>query len=303
MKTKRSAKAFSLLEVVLVLFILGVLAGSLAPSVRETIEAGRREAEARNLDELVRTITASFVETDLTNLNVAALGGTIGSGDIPTTFSAATNGGYATTGTTDWFAKVARLRGITPQVGVAPRADLQPELARVAFNPLGNSRWLFVGPNESGRQRFLLVSLMARPEQLSVPAYAATSAWFDAIWNQDWENRSGTLPALWTAQLSAAQVSAWVPGGGALSLTNRLVVRRIVLPKYRLMVNNNHPSEAAFVSFNNTPNAFTAPAASGANVSPEILGGRLVIVNRGSAWPGTEALRFTLKENPTVTLQ
>ncbi|MBX3738937.1 MAG: type II secretion system protein [Candidatus Didemnitutus sp.] len=295
--------AFSLLEVVLVLFILGVLAGTLAPSVREGIESGRREAEARNLEEIAKTITASFDETDLTNLNVAALAGAIGGGDAPTSFSVATSGTYLTTATTDWFAKVARLRGITPQVGVAPRPDLQPELARLAFNSLGNCRWLFAGPTESGRQRFLLVSLMARTEQLNVPAYAGTTAWFDAIWNQDWESRTASLPALWTAQLSAAQVNAWTPGGGALSRTNRLVVRRLMLPKFRITVNNNHASEAAFVSFNNTPNAFTAAAASGANVSPEILGGRLIIINRGAAWPGTEALRFTLRENSTVTLQ
>jgi hypothetical protein len=63
------------------------------------------------------------------------------------------------------------------------------------------------------------------------------------------------------------------------------------------------PDRTAFVSFNNTPNAFSAAANSGASVSPEILGGRLVLINRGAAWPGVEALRFNLHENPTITLQ
>lgn len=299
----RTARGFSLLEVILVLFVVGTLAAALAPSVRDVIERTRREAEARSLDELVATITQSFESTDLTNLNLAALPGTIGGSDIPTAFSVATSGAYTTTASTDWFAKVARLRGITPQLGVAPNATQQPELARIAFNPIGNSRWLFVGPTESGRQRFLLVSLMARPEQLNVPAYASTAAWFDAIWNQDWESRTGGLPALWAAQLSAAQVSAWVPGGGALSWTNRLVVRRIVLPKFRVTVNNNHASENAYLAFNNTSGAMVAPAASGVSVTPEILAGRVVSVFRGTAAPGVETLRFAIRENATVTLQ
>lgn len=296
-----SVRGFSLLEVVLVLFILGALATALVPTVRETIERGRREAEVKTLEEIAATIGASFENTDLNALNVAALPGTIGSGDMPTVFSTATSGLYANTATADWFAKVARLRGATPQAGVSPA--VQPEVARIAFNSLGNARWLFAGPSEAGRQRFLLVSLMARTEQLNVPAYAATAAWFDAIWNNDWESRTGGIPALWSAQLSAAQVNAWTQGGTGLSWTNRLVVRRIVLPKYRVTVNNNHPSEAAYLSFNNVANAVTAPAASGVTVSPEILGGRLVILNRGTAWPGSEALRFVLRENPTVTLQ
>ena len=103
--------------------------------------------------------------------------------DSPTLFSASTSGIYTTTDNSAWFAKVARLRGLTPQIGTAPAA--QPELARIAFNPLGNSRLLFVAPDEAGRQRFLLVSLVARSEQLALPAYENSAAWFDAIWNHE----------------------------------------------------------------------------------------------------------------------
>ena len=38
---------FTLLELVLVLFVLGALAAALAPSVRDIVERSRREAEAR----------------------------------------------------------------------------------------------------------------------------------------------------------------------------------------------------------------------------------------------------------------
>jgi len=292
---------FTLLELVLVLFVLGALAAALAPSVRDVVERSRRDAEVRSLDELAGTITASFEQTDLTNLNVAAMPGTIAATDSPTLFSASTTALYTTTDNAVWFAKVARLRGLSPQVGAAPGA--QPELARIAFNPLGNSRLLFAGADEAGRQRFLLVSLIARSEQLALPAYENTAAWFDAIWNHDWESRTATLPALWQSRLSAAQIAAWHQGSGGLTRVHRFGVRRIVLPKYRVTVNDNHPTEQAFVSFNNTPNAFTAAANSGATSTPEILGGRLITINRGPAWPGVEALRFRLRENATVTVQ
>lgn len=300
---RRLVRGFSLLEIVLVLFVLGIIAAAMGPAVRDVVERARRDAEAKTLDELAATISSSFEQTDLTNLNVAALPGTIGAGDTATVFSTATSGGYASTNATDWFAKVGRLHGLSPQAGVAPSAGAQPELARIAFNPLGNARFLFAGPSEAGRQRFLLVSLMARSDQLTLPAYEANGAWFDAIWANDWESRTASPPAYWLGRLTPTQLAAWSQGNAGTTQVHKLCVRRIVLPKYRVTVNNNHLTDAAFVSFNNTPNAFTAPAASGANVSPEILGGRLVIINRGSAWPGIEALRFNLHENPTVTLQ
>ncbi len=296
-------RGFSLLEIVLVLFIFGILAAAMAPAVRDVVEKARREAETKYLDELANTITGSFENTDLTNLNLAALPGTIGASDTATVFSTATGAGYATTAATDWFAKVGRLRGITPQVGVVPSPAAQPELARIAFNPLGNARMLFAAPAEAGRQRFLLVSLMARSEQLALPVYEANAAWFDAIWNHDWESRTAGLPAYWSARLTPAQAAAWTAGTAGLTQAHRLCVRRIVLPKFRITVNNNHPTEQAFVSFNNTAAAYVAAANSGAGVTPEILGGRLVSINRGPTAPGVETLRFYLRENATVTVQ
>ncbi len=292
---------FSLLELVLVLFVLGALAAVLTPSVRDIIERSRRDAEARALEQLAGSITASFENTDLTTLNVAALPGGIASTDLPTIFCTATSGAYTTTATNSWFAKVGRLRGLEPQLGSAPSA--QPELSRIAYNALGNPRLLFAAPDEAGRQRFLLVSLAAQGDRLALPAYEAGLGWFDAIWNHDWESRTAALPAHWQSRLTPAQIAAWHSGSGGLTQVDRCIVRRVVLPKFRVTVNSNHPTEAAFVSFNNTPNAFTAPANSGAATTPEILGGRLITINRGTAWPGVEALRFHLRENATATLQ
>lgn len=300
---RRLLRGFTILEIVLSLFILGVLAAALAPSVADLVERSRLDAERRILARLADTITGSFENTDLSLLNVAALPGTIGAGDTPTEFSISTIEDYGTTTPGSWFARVARLRGVTPVIGVPPSAAAQPALAEITTNALRNPRLLFAGPAEPGVQRFLLLSLVARRDQLVPPGYEPGAAWFDAIWNHDWESRTAPLPAHWQSRLTPAEVAAWLQGNGGLTRVHRMLVRRIVLPKYRLTVNNNHLTEAAFVSFNNTPNAFSAAASSGANLTPEILGGRLVMVNRGTAWPGVEALRFHLRENATVTLQ
>ena len=302
-RLRQRARAFSLLELVLVLFVLGVLAATLAPSLKEIVVRHQLTAEARNLDALADTIEGSFENTDLTNLNLAALPGTIGAGDVATAFSTSTRQPYTTTAGNDWFAKVARLRGLTPQIGQSPTAAVQPELARIAFNAFGNPRLLFAGPDETGRQRFLILSLAARPDQLILPEYESGAAWFDAIWDHDWESRTAVLPAYWAGRLTPAETAAWLAGDAGLTRVHRLEVRRIVLPKFTVTVNNNHATDQAFVSFNHLSPAFTAPANSGANVTPEILGGRLVTLNRGPAWPGVEALRFHLRENATVTLQ
>jgi prepilin-type N-terminal cleavage/methylation domain-containing protein len=299
----RARRGFTLLEIVLVLFIFGILAAAMAPTVRDIVENGRQGAEGRTLDELAATITSSFDNTDLTNLNIAALPGTIGPGDSATTFSVKTSGNYGPTATTDWYAKVARLRGLTPQIGVVPSAAAQPALAEIVTNALGNPRLLFVGPAEAGRQRFLLVSLMARSDQLMLPEYEASSAWFDAIWNQDWESHTAQLPAYWSGRLTANQLAGWTQGSGGLTQVHRLCVRRIVLPKFTVTVNNNHLTDSAFVTYNNVSPAFTAPANSGANVTPEILGGRLITINRGTSLPGMPALQFRLRENATITVQ
>ncbi|HEX7632105.1 MAG TPA: hypothetical protein VF388_08235 [Lacunisphaera sp.] len=299
----RVLRAFSLLEIVLVLFIIGLMAAAVAPSLREVIERGRRDAEARSLDELAATIAGTFDATDLTNENVASLAGTIGAADTPTRFSTSTTDTSALTAAADWFAKVARARGLMPQVGVAPTAAAQPALALIAYNAMGNPRLLFAGPAEAGRQRFLLVSLTARSDQLALPPFEATAAWFDALWNADWESRTAQPPAYWSGRLTPAQLAAWTDGSGGLTQVYRLCVRRIVLPKFTVTVNNNHASDSAYVSFNNTSPAFTAPANSGANTTPEILGGRLITINRGTSLPGVEALRFRLRENATITVQ
>jgi hypothetical protein len=108
-------------------------------------------------------------------------------------------------GLPSWHARAASRR----KSGAAPTPAVQPELARIAFNSLGNPRLLIAGPVEAGRQRFLLVSLMARSDQLVLPAYESSAAWFDAIWHNDFESRTATPPAYWSGRLTPAQLAAW----------------------------------------------------------------------------------------------
>lgn len=294
---------FTLFEIVLVIFIFGILAATITPSVVEIVNRSRVEMEKRMLGELADTISASFESADLTGINIAALPGTIGSSDTATEFATSSTAAYATTRNASWFAKVARLRGLTPVVGSPPTSTAQPALAQIAFNLFGNPRLLFAGPSEAGQQRFLLLSVMARSDQLVLPSYDGSTAWFDAIWNADWESRTAVVPSYWAARLTPSQIAAWNQGSGGLTQAWRLSVRRIVLPKFVVRVNNNHATANGFLSFNNTANAFTAPANSGATTTPEILGGRLVAVNQGANWPGVEALRFNLHQNDTVIIQ
>ncbi|MDB6093717.1 MAG: hypothetical protein JWM32_1279 [Verrucomicrobia bacterium] len=299
----RKVLAFSLLEILLALFILGILASFAAPGIGDAFVRSRVEAERRTLEDLERTMVASFESTDLSALNLAALPGTIGPADMPTEFSQASSGAYATTNANSWFAKVARARGVTPQVGVPPSPSDQPALAQIVTNAFGNPRLLFAAPSEPGQQRFLLVSLMAPESQLALPAYEGSAAWFDAIANQNWESRTARIPAYWMGRLSGAQLAAWENGHAGLTSAWRLCVRQIVLKKYVLHVNNNHATANGYLSFNNTPNVFQAPASSGATTTPEILGGRQIVVTQGTAWPGTTCLDFHLHQNDSIFIQ
>jgi len=107
---RRVLRAFTLLEIVLALFILAALAATLTPSITEIVNRNRVDAEKRTLGDLADTVTASFENTDLNNLNLAALPGTIAGTDTPTEFSASSTAPYATTNNNSWFAKIARLR-------------------------------------------------------------------------------------------------------------------------------------------------------------------------------------------------
>jgi prepilin-type N-terminal cleavage/methylation domain-containing protein len=310
----KSTRGFTLLELVAVCAVLGILAAIALEAASSQIERSRAAAEQRELERLAAAIQASFESTDLESTNLAALNGTVPAGVDVTAFSSnnALDAVPATTNAYDWFAKLARQRGDTPVVGVAPTPALQPRVAAVLINPNRQTRLLWEGPEtESGQQRFLLLSVMAPDGAVVLPPWpnASTSqdpanlALFNDTWNTDWSSPGVVLPASWLSGLSAAQAAAWS------GRTAQLCVRRIVCPKYQIVLNNTHPSDNCYLAYNFNGStagaAVTLLAEAGTVVVPGILAGRTIQAYRGSSPPPSAQLfcQFILRDQSEITLQ
>lgn len=316
MRPTNSQPAFTLLEMVAVFAVMAALAAIALPAVGVQIAQVRIATESRELKSLADAVRASFTSTDLESTNLAALSGTVPSGVDATAFSVSTDVSLlpATTNTNDWFAKIARQLGDTPVVGQPPSWSAQPRLARVIQNANHLTRILLVGPtNEPGQQRFLLLSLVAAPGRLTLPAWpnpqnnqdTQNLAYFNDVWNTDWTSVGAALPSTWTQSLAAAQLAAWTSGSGSLW---QLCVERIVCSKFTLTINNSHPTSSLSVYYNfngSTAGIETDVAASAGVVSvPSILAGRIIraYLNTGTGSP-TLFAQFALRDNAEITLQ
>lgn len=311
------AGGFTLIEMLCVCAVIAILLATLAPAIGLQFTRARVQAESGALQTLAAAIQASFESTDLEGTNIAALPGSVPAGVDTTAFSPSLDPSFApaTTNTFDWFAKVARQLGNFPIVGAAPTLALQPQVARLLFNPQGNARALLAGPsNEANQQRFLLVSLVAPPGELALPPWPnpanpqdpANLALFADIWNTDWTNPSAALPPTWTAALSAAQIRAWQGGAGRLW---QLCVQRIVCSKFSVTINNTHPADACYVFYNLNGTTAGSSATLSANAGTQVLSGlyagRTVQAYRGTAAPPAAQLfsQFILRDNAEITLQ
>lgn len=302
------SRAFTLLEILIVISIIAVALSAIITSETERALRHRIDLEDRALTDLSKTIQESFESEDFSGTNIAAFSSSFGGGDIdgtvsPTRFSNSTAGHSAVTAQ-DWFAKVARLRSATFTTGGALTRSGQPEVAKIALNSMDNPRWLFAAPPEAERQRFLLVSLMARNEQLTMPAYSAASDWFDAIWNTDFDTRTMSTPPLWNSLLTGTQLNEWNNGSRG-SMLWRLRVQKITLRRYTMVISNTHGSDSAWVRFNNAAHFLNSAANSGSMAGvPAVLGGRMVKVYVGTT-EGTAVLKnsFRLHDNAEIIIQ
>lgn len=310
MNSPRSRSAFTLLEIMIVMAVMITLATVLLKDTPDAILRHQIDAEDAALDALVADIVRSTEDTDFDDRNIATL-----STDRP---SSSTSTGFSTgsetplTATNDWYTKIARLRGVTPAIGVAPSATAQPELYRILYNARGRQRFLFSRYDaESDQQRLILLSILD-DGNLTFPspgsgATGSRSARFDDIWNFDFDTDRQALPTNWTSGLTADQQTAWLDGRGDGSNLLRMRVRRISIPRHTITINNNHTSQNAYVAWHadgTTATDMTVAAGAGTAVSAGVLQGRRVTVKVGaSLGSAVTKYQWILRKDTTVTVE
>jgi type II secretory pathway pseudopilin PulG len=301
--------------------IVGVLAGILAPVLANKLDDAQIRGESEILKALRKDFESTYDSTDFNNLNETSIDNNgLPAGTVFTTFdqaSAVASRIYDQEIVVDpagWVTKLALKRGVSSYtIGANYTAQSQNQYTAIAFNAYNVQRCLVIGPtNEEGRQRYLLISLMVPPYRLlAFPATDSTQT-FNSIWDQDWDSTEAQAPALWSSLLSAEQCENW----NSVSQNNRtnasrLLVERIVQPKYNLTLANNSLTDTAWVDIGPAINAITAAPNSGTVQSSSlpgftggVLSGRLIVVRRGpNVANAFEVQRFFLYSDVNLTVQ
>ena len=296
----RKQAGFTLIEILVVAGIMIAIAGSMLLIVGKRLERAAIELEDIQLDSIVSDIKGTFESEDFQQINIAAFTGSIPSTATPTAFSTSTTTIYGVTSDASWFAKIARYRGQSISNGVTPDRANQPELAKIAYNDYGNPRILIAAPAETDRQRFLLLSLVAPTDQLTLPAYDASSTFFDAIFSTDWNTVINTLPTDWQSRLTSAQINAWNTSSSGSKLF-KLRVRKITLQKHTINITNSTLTDTIIVQTNGGNTLVTVPPET-TMVSAPFLEGRQVQVFK-NAITNPISQSFTLRRRTDVIYQ
>jgi type II secretory pathway pseudopilin PulG len=310
-----------LLMLLVAVAIVGVLAGILAPVMANKLDDAQMRSEAEALNALRKDFEATYDAVDYANLNEASVAASgLPSGTVFTTFDSATSIAariYSPSIIVDpagWVTKLAQKRGVTSYVaGTSYGALTANQYTSIAFNPYNVQRCLLIGPTgEQGQQRYLLMSLMVPPYRaLAFPAADATQT-FNSLWDQSWESVGARAPAGWVSLLTPNEYALWnTASSNNRTNASRLLVERIVQPKYSLTLANNSPTDTAWVDIGPAVNAITAAPNSGtvnsafvAGFSAGILSGRLVVVRRGpNVASAYEVQRFFLYSDVNLTIQ
>ncbi|MDX2185763.1 MAG: prepilin-type N-terminal cleavage/methylation domain-containing protein [Opitutaceae bacterium] len=293
---------FTLIEIAVVTALLGLMSYLFLPSLAEGIERARIRDEDLILEELREEIVRSFSSVDAMR-NVACLPAhDMGDSASLTQFDIHPRGSFVTG--FEWYSKLERNRGGSFEVGAGAELAAQGALSRIAFNGLEQPRLLIVGPEEAGQCRYLLLSLVAPASRgLHLPVPDGSAEWFDAIWQHEWENPSGSLPTLWAERLTPDEQLAWQDGRGSTTNLACLRVSRIVQPKHKVVFNNTHATNSAWLDAEGRVTVVSSAPRSGVTSSSEFLAGRRMSIRRGATAPGTEVLRFHLHEETSITIQ
>ncbi len=318
--SKRAQKGELLLMALLAIAILAIVAGMVVPVLANRLDDARLVAERSTLATFHRDFEATFdaVSFDQNESSLPGTGLPAGTAyatfDDPAALTARVYAGVCTVDPNGWLTRLAAKRGITSEISGASYPVLADnEYTRLAFNAFGGQRCLLLGPaDETGRQRYLILSLMAPAFRgLTFPGGDAT-ALFNSLWDQSWDALSAQVPAGWSSLLNAEQVGLWnsVSTGGR-SNAGRLIVERIVQPKFTVTVANNSATDTAWIDLGPSVNAIVAPAGAGvfssaavAGCSTGVLEGRLVVMRRGaSVATAVEVQRFFLYSDVNLTVQ
>jgi Tfp pilus assembly protein FimT len=310
-----------LLMLLIAVAIVGILAGILAPVLANKLDDAQMRSEAEALTSLRRDFESTYDAVDYNDLNESSVANSgLPTGTVFTTFDLATAIAariFAPSVVVDpagWVTKLAQQRGVTSYVIGASYSPLsESQYTSIAFNAYQAQRCLVIGPTgESGQQRYLLISLMVPPYRALVFPVANAAQTFDSIWDQSWESTQAQAPTSWSSLLTVAQYSLW-NASSANNRTNasRMVVERIVQPKFTLTLANNSQTDTAWVDIGPAVDAITAAPNSGTVLSSSlagfgtgILAGRLIVVRRGpSASAAYEVQRFFLYSDVNLTIQ
>ena len=313
-----------MIEILIVASIITILLGTLGYRFASSfLIRGATATEDAALANLKVDIENSFEARELSTLNLGVVSnpGMVAGGALTddldatitaTTFSTSTAPSYGAITGSEWFARIARLRGHAVAVGGAVSKSSQPALYDLLFTASDRPRLLIKGPAEPHQQRYILMSVVGRFDELVLPAYQNTKAWFDDIWDTRWERTDATLPATWTAALTPAQAAAWNIDSPGRSRLPRLRVVRITQRRHDLVVNCLHPTDQVWVAYNTlttyTPGVTAAPptafaAGSGANTVSGVLEGRVVRLWVGATWAGAKPAEQTIRGRTVYTAQ
>lgn len=305
----RKERAFTLVEILTVAFVATMVVGLLVPPALSSFVTRQRIAkEDAILAQLKADIETSFESRDLDLFNLSAVPGEISSpATRPTAFSTTTAPVYSAITGTEWFAKIARARGYSVAAGLPVSRTSQPALHDIAFNDVDRPRLVFLDPNyqnDAARIRYMVISVVGRADELVLPPYQPTAAWFNAIWDTPWDRYDSTLPSIWTGSLTAQQVANWNSDTPGKTRLHRLRVVRITQRKHEVTVNANHPTDQVAITWNDGARDYLLQPDTGAWTSPQpVPAGRVVRISVGDPLFAMKVSEVTVRERLVFTAQ
>lgn len=229
--------------------MIAIFVGIATYPVLGILDHARMRAEREKLSALAREIRSSFRNDDLANFNISAIDGDVPD-DRKTLFDTTLEPVNERVTGFAWFSKLARMRAGNDVVVVNdPVGSVQGDMADILFNTCDRRRFLFRGPRENDRQRYLLVSFMigagiAHPALPNMPMLTESSTeaqkeeyrkWFNGMYYHDWGIADGP-PSL---EAAYAWGNGWLQSSGrGYSFAQRVLVERIVQPRFFLTINN-----------------------------------------------------------------